>query len=485
MNDKQKIAPILTALADYLRLDYRSFHVPGHKGGGLVDDQLLSFWGQEMLQYDLTELPGLDDLHQPEGVIAEAQGLAAALFGAEETFFLVNGSTCGIEAGILALCRDGEEIIVPRNVHKSVVYGLVLSGAVPRYVSVEVCPETGVALGPSRDSLEEAFSLYPQARGAILVNPSYQGVAPPLKQLVDLAHSQGIPVLVDEAHGGHFCFDSRLPISGLQAGADLVVQSTHKLLGSLTQTSYLHLQGTIINRDRLKNFLEIVQTSSPSYLLLASLDGARRKMALEGEKLWKDSLDWLTEVREKINVLPGIDLLGERELMGTDFCLDPTKLNLSAQELGLSGGQLAKILRERYGIESEYADLSRVVLIVSPGNSREDLFHLVLALKEIAEEYIVCSGGEKTDWDLALPSGGSMELTPREAYNSPCSLRPLEKARDQIAARLICPYPPGIPIIFPGERITIEAIDYLLQAHQAGISIYGIDASGQIMVVKD
>lgn len=481
MNKNQQTVPLLTALADYLKREFSSFHIPGHKGGELVDWEVLSLLNRQVFRADLTELPGLDDLHQPQGAIREAQELTADLFGAEESYFLVNGSTCGLEAGILTLCRDGEEIIIPRNVHKSVVYGLILSGAVPRYVPVEFSVKTGLALGPSLAAVEQALTLYPKARGLVLVNPSYQGIAPSLKLLVDKAHRLGIPVLVDEAHGGHFCFNTCLPTPGIRAGADLVVQSAHKLLGSLTQSSFLHVQGSLVERDRLKIFLRMVQTSSPSYLLLASLDGARRKMALHGDALWGETLDLVKEIRKKISCLPGIDLLSQEDLKGTDFYLDPTKLVISARRLGLSGRELAKILREQAGLEAEYADNNHLVLIVTPGNSREELSRLVLALKETATA--PSFGGEDLFLSLVLPRGGDVQATPREVYNSPASLISVSKAAGKIAAELVCTYPPGVPLIYPGEKISEEALEYLIWAKKTGASIYGIDQLGRMAVL--
>jgi lysine decarboxylase len=483
-NNKQDNAPILQALNNYLEKNYVSFHIPGHKNGQLVDQELLAMFQQQLFCFDLTELPGLDDLHQPEGPIEEAQKLGAQLFGAEETFFLVNGTSCGIEAGILSLCRDGEEIIVPRNVHQSVAYGLILSGAIPRYVPVEVCPKTGLALGPSLFKVEETLKLYPKAKGLVLVNPTYQGVAPALKDLVKLAHHADLPVLIDEAHGSHFCFSSSLPPSGLEAGGDLVVQSTHKLLGSLTQTSLLHVQGRRINRIRLKGYLKMVQTSSPSYLLMASLDGARRNMALKGKKLWEEILEEVREIRRQINALPGLDLLDEEDLKGTGFLLDPTKLVISPRGIGLSGEELAKILREKYRIQPEYADNNHVLLIVTPGNSREDLNKLVVSLVLIAKEYGEISDRKVKKIDFPNPPIGKQEVSPREAYNRQFVLLPLPETIGEIAAELVCPYPPGIPVVCPGEKITAEAVDYLRQAREVGAKIRGLDKEGRIAILS-
>ncbi|HEY9761823.1 MAG TPA: aminotransferase class I/II-fold pyridoxal phosphate-dependent enzyme, partial [Trichocoleus sp.] len=302
----QTQTPLLTTLAQSAGRPHAPFYAPGHKRGQGTPLALKQLFGEAVFRADLPELPELDNLFAPTGVIAEAQDLAAEAFGAEQTWFLANGSTCGIEAAVLSTCRPGEKIIVPRNAHQSVVSALILSGAVPVWVQPQYDPDWDLVLGVTPDAIAQALSQHPDSRAVLLVSPTYHGVCSDLTAIAQLTHAQNIPLLVDEAHGPHFAFHPDLPLPALAAGADLVVQSTHKVLSALTQASMLHVQGDRICRQRLQRALQLTQSTSPSYLLLASLDAARQQMALEGFERLEKTLDLVRSVRSHLQTLLGL-----------------------------------------------------------------------------------------------------------------------------------------------------------------------------------
>ncbi|HEY9736470.1 MAG TPA: aminotransferase class I/II-fold pyridoxal phosphate-dependent enzyme, partial [Trichocoleus sp.] len=299
----QTQAPLLEALTQSARRPHAAFYAPGHKRGQGIPKRLQALLGESVFAADLPELPELDNLFAPEGAIAQAQALAAAAFGAEQTYFLANGSTCGIEAAVLAACRPGEKIVVPRNAHQSVVSALILSGALPVWVQPEYDASWDLVGAVRPEAVAMALQQHPDSRAVLVVSPTYQGICSDLAGIADIAHSYGLPLLVDEAHGPHFTFHPDLPTPALAAGADLAVQSTHKVLSALTQASMLHVQGDRICRQRLQRALQLTQSTSPSYLLLASLDAARQQMALEGYSLLSETLNRVLEARSHLQHL--------------------------------------------------------------------------------------------------------------------------------------------------------------------------------------
>jgi len=430
---------------------------------------------------DLTEVPGLDDLHAPRGAIKRAQELAARAFGAEESFFLVNGSSAGIMAMLGAVCNPGDEIIVPRNCHRSVTAGLILSGAVPVYLPPPVLPSFGIPLGIRARDVEEALEKHPRAKAVLVVTPSYYGICSDLAPIASAAHSRDIPLLVDGAHGPHLGFHPALPAGALAAGADLVVHSTHKVLTSLTQSSLLHRQGRRIDRERLAHMLRLVQTSSPSYLLMASLDACRRQLALEGRMLLDRLLALAREVRERIGTLPGLAVLGPEDLC-RDFALDPTRLTVNVQGAGFGGPEAAAFLREQ-GVQPEMADPANVVFILTVGDDAATAEGLVGALAALAAARKPGRGSRKVPEALPLPP---LRLPPREAVFAPRERVPLARARNRIAGEEIVPYPPGIPLLNPGEEITPEVIEAFAELRAAGVEFQGLadPAGAEIAVLK-
>ncbi len=474
----QTQAPLLETLQLMAQRPHAPFYAPGHKRGQGIDSELRTWLGSAMFQADLPELPELDNLFAPQGAIAAAQELAAEAYGATESRFLVNGSTSGIMAAILATCGNGEKIILPRNIHQSVISGLILSGAMPIFVSPEYDPEWDLAYSISASGVAAALAAHPDAQAIMIVYPTYHGVCGDIVEIANIAHQQGIPLLVDEAHGPHFAFHEDLPIAALAAGADLTVQSTHKVLGAMTQASMLHLQGQLIDRERLNLALQMVQSSSPSYLLLASLDAARRQMAIAGQELMAKTLALAATARAKIASVPGLKVFNGPTLPSPGFChLDPTRLTVKVTDLGLTGYQADEILHEQLGVTAELPGLQHLTFIISLGNTAADIDRLVSGFSRLAQDYPphtdlpvspVFPGG----WGEAIAHPISA-LTPREAFFAPRETLPIEATVGRISAELVCPYPPGIPVLIPGEVIARNSLEFLQKILANGGTITG------------
>ncbi|MEW6228588.1 MAG: aminotransferase class I/II-fold pyridoxal phosphate-dependent enzyme [Bacillota bacterium] len=493
----QSFAPLLQALLRYAAENTVRLHMPGHKGrapasGAFGDDldDLEHLVGEKVFLADVTELPGLDDLHAAEGPIKEAQRLAALAYGADASFFLVNGSTCGIHAMIMASCGAGDEIIVPRDAHRAVVGGLVLSGARPVYVASEVDELFGVPLGPTPESLKSALEAHPHARAVMLTNPNYYGVAPEIKTLVAMAHDYGKIALVDEAHGAHLPFHEDLPPSALEAGADAVVSGAHKGLPAMTQASLLHLKGSRIDREAISRALRLIETTSPSYVLMASIDAARRIAATRGRELLDRVIRLAGEAREKLDRSPGVRCLHERDLAPRGFRHDPTKLLISLSGLGMTGFEAAGILRREHGVQVELADDGNVLAILTIMDSEDDVMALVSAVEAIARDRRG-RGGEvgpesrreaAAGLSFALRNAPHLKMTPREAAFSPVDWVDLDAAAGRVASDAVVPYPPGIPLVCPGEEITPAIVEFACRALSSGVGLQGV-SGGRVPVV--
>ena len=434
---------------------------------------LTTSWGGAVFGWDLPELPGLDNLACPTEVIQTAQELAAVAFGAEQTWFLVNGSTAGVIAAILATCGEGEKIILPRNIHSSAIAGIIHAGAVPIFINPEYDRELDLAHSITPAAVKFALEQHPDTKAVMLVYPTYYGACGDLAAIAQIVHSYGIPLLVDEAHGAHFGFHPDLPPSAMAAGADLTVQSTHKLLGSLTQSAMLHLNSDLINPNRVSQSLRLIQSTSPSYLLLASLDVARQQMALEGEVLMTKAIALAELARTKISQIPKLSVVElSHPLPGFSY-LDRTRLTVTVTGLNLTGFAADRILSEELGVVAELPSLRHLTFIISLGNTADDIDQLVTAFTKLAENY---SQTKPLDLPIANPPIGiltQMKITPRKAVRSRTTRLPIEQAIGKISAESICPYPPGIPVLIPGEVITAEAIDYLQQILNLGGEIVG------------
>ncbi len=454
----QNQTPLYSAIINYTAEGTIPFHVPGHKQGR-GNKELTDILGQNCINMDLTCMEDLDNICNPVSAIKEAEELAAQLYGADKAYFLVNGTTSGIQAMIMSVCEPGDKIILPRNVHKSAIGGIILSGAKPVYVHTEINEQFGIAMGVKTEDIAAALESNPDAKAVFLMNPIYYGIASNLKEIVSLAHSYNIPVIVDEAHGAHLVFDERLPQSSMEAGADLAASSTHKLGGSLTQSSLLLLQGSLINPQKLKATLNLTQTTSPSYILLASLDIARKQLALKGQQMIEDTYELAIWAGERIKKIEGVQVMDEEVLnYQGSYAYDPTKIVINVRDLGLSGYDVEKILRKKYHIQVELSDLFNIIILVSLGDNKETLSILIDALAEIAK-------GQKLHnvfkYFVPLPAIPESVISPRDAFYAETGPVPLCEAEGEISAEMIMAYPPGIPIICPGERITQDVIDYV------------------------
>lgn len=476
----QNQTPLLGTLKACAERPHAPFYTPGHKRGQGISPSLTHVFGQSVFRADLPELAELDNLFSPSGVIHQAQQLAAEAFGASQTWFLVNGSTCGIEAAILATCGAGDKIILPRNVHSSAIAGLILSGAIPIFVYPEYDAVLDIAHSITPNAVQAALEQHPDAKAVFMVYPTYYGVCGDVRAIASLAHQHHIPLLVDEAHGAHFAFHPQLPTPALAAGADLTVQSIHKVLGAMTQASMLHIQGNIIDADRVSKALQLVQSTSPSYILLASLDAARQQIALHGKELMSRTLELAENARSRISHIPGLSVLemSPNPLQGA-IALDKTRLTVTVSGLGLTGFEAEEILNDKLGVTAEFSSLQHLTFIISLGNTQEDIEKLVQAFTKLSikmgnREWGIGSGLGVSPISSELKYfDNSLCLSPREAFFAVTETLPLEETTERICAEIVCPYPPGIPVLMPGEVITKAALDYLQYIQITGGFISG------------
>ncbi len=452
--------PLFDALRRYADEGTISFHVPGHKHGEGIPE-FTDYVGKKVMNIDLTILPDLDGIFNPTGVIKEAQDLTAAAYGADHAFFLVNGTTSGIQGMIMSVCSEGDEIIVPRNTHKSVTSGLILSGAKPVYIQPEIDPFLGIAKGVEPETVEQALREHPKAKAVFIINATYYGMASNLKRIVEIAHGYNVPVIVDEAHGPHFHFHPTLPLSAMEAGADMSAASVHKLMGSMTQSSVLLLREGYVFPRKVKSVLNLTQSTSPSYVLMASLDVSRKQMVLQGEAMLQRTLDLSERVRTELNQLPGIYVYGQ-EMVGTPGCYayDPTKIAINVRELGLTGFEAETFLRERHHLAFELSDFYNLLAIVAIGDSDQTIDRLITGIKDLAANRVADAHLTQPIRTLETPE---LVTLPRDAFYSETRSVALEDAEGEVSAEIVMAYPPGIPMICPGERVTRDLID-LIQA---------------------
>lgn len=474
---KQMETPLLTAMLDYVKDGVLPFHTPGHKQGKGMHESLGRIIGKDALKLDLSLMSELDDLHEPHGCIKAAQDLAADLYGADHSFFVVNGTTGGIYAMILAIAGPGDKIIVPRNAHRSIIGGIILSGAVPVFIRPEVDNDLGIAMGVSPETVEDAVKLHPDAKGVLIINPTYYGVATDLKEIVDIVHASNMPVVVDEAHGPHLKFSDRLPIPALDAGADICAQSTHKIIGAMTQCSMVHCREGRISVPRLKAMLQLVQSTSPNYILMASLDVARMQMATEGGKLIERAIELANWVRNEVNAIPGLYCLGPDKIGRPGvYSIDPTKVTVTVKGLGLTGAEAERIIRHEYKIQAELSDMYNLLFLITLGDTEAEARALVCALKDMAQNHArECDflAFDSACMDIPYPQMPEGVISPRDALFGNTCLVPFDSAAGHICAEIVTFYPPGIPLLCPGERITEEIVDYCRHLQQAGLHISG------------
>lgn len=468
---RQQRAPIVERLNWLTEQEDTAFYAPGHKQGKGISPFLANWLGETIFRADLPELPELDNLFAPSGVIAAAQTLASEAFGAKHSWFLVNGSTCGVIAAILATCRPGDKIILPRNVHQSAIAGLILSGAIPIFIQPEYDSFLNLVTTISPEAVAKALNKHPDTRAVLVVYPTYQGICTDLSSLVTITHSHDIPLLVDEAHGAHFHFHSDLPPSALSLGADIVIQSTHKVLGAFTQAAMLHMQGDRLAAASLSQVLQLVQSTSPNYLLLASLDAARQQMAMDGERLLTQTIALAKMARKQLNSLAGLTILDNHHLPSS-YRLDTTRLTVIFSGIDVSGFVADKIMRQQYQVTAELPLDNSLTLIISIGNREQDIEKLIAALTKLTTQY---SSIVKPRLAILpyLAKEDSLSLSPRDAYFASKKRISTSDSIGKVSAELICPYPPGIPVLMPGEIITVKAIAYLQEVLEAGAEITG------------
>ena len=450
----QRRAPIYEALERFRQMRVVPFDVPGHKRGR-GNPELTAFLGQQCVGVDVNSMKPLDNLCHPVSVIREAEELAADAFGAAHAFLMVGGTTSSVQSMVLTACKRGDEIILPRNVHRSVLNALVLCGAVPVYVNPEVDKRLGISLGMKREQVAKAIKEHPNAVAVLVNNPTYYGICSDLRAIVKMAHDAGMLCLADEAHGTHFYFGGGLPVSA--SG------------GSLTQSSLL-LIGPNVHQGYVRQIINLTQTTSGSYLLMSSLDISRRNLALRGRQVFHQVADIAEYAREEINAVGGYYAFG-KELCNGDsvFDFDTTKLSVHTLDIGLAGIEVYDILRDEYDIQIEFGDIGNILAYLSIGDRPQEVERLVSALAEIKRRY-------RTDGSGLLSQeyiDPVVAASPQEAFYAPKKSLPLRETEGMVCSEFVMCYPPGIPILAPGERITKEILNYIEYAKAKGCSMTG------------
>ncbi len=468
MSLNQKETPLLSAILKIAAGTAGRFHVPGHSGTSVLSD-LLDMLGPELFRADLTELPGLDDLSSPSGVIEYAQQLAADAFGADRTFFLLNGSTLGLQALVAACCPPGSKIILPRNIHRSLLGGIIISGARPVFLNPGIVPGFNFASGLPRETVQLAMAVHPDARALLLIHPSYYGVTGDTGAHAAAAHEAGIPVIADEAHGAHLRFHPGFPGDSLTLGVDASVQSMHKTGGSLTQTALLHLKGGRLDWRRVAGTLALLQSSSPSYPLMASLDAARKHLVTEGDLL-RQQLELALALREKLIKIKGIEVFDSEHVDGDAVHgFDPLRVVVSVRKAGLTGYEAAGWLARR-GLFVEMADPQNLVLVIGLGVNAVHCENLLQALKEAVKSDNFYGKGAP---GFGIAPIAAARMSPREAWFAPSRNVPLHQASGKVSAEWVAVFPPGIPALIPGEEINPEMIEFLSAVRAAGAHVQG------------
>lgn len=464
----QEDTPIHRALEEQRINRLAHFDVPGHKGGR-GNKELKRFLGDTCLQLDMNSMKPLDNLCHPVSVIKDAQKLTAQAFGSDEAFFIVNGTTAAVQAMIMSVCKAGDKLIMPRNVHRSAINALVVCGAQPVYVNPGVNRSLGIPLGMTIADVKKAMDENPDAKAILVNNPTYYGICSDLRKIVELAHERGMYVLVDEAHGTHFYFHEALPVSAMEAGADMAAVSMHKTGGSLTQSSILLTKNTI-NADYVRQIINLTQTTSGSYLLLSSLDIARKNLSLNGREMFEKTMQFANYARNEINKLGGYYAFGE-ELVDGDavYAFDTTKLSVHTRDIGLAGIEVYDLLRDEYGIQIEFGDIGNILAIISAGDRNLEIERLISALSEIKRLYEKDRAG-LFDHEYINPT---IAMGPQQAFYGKKKMVPIEESEGGICGEFVMCYPPGIPILAPGEKITKDILAYIAYAKEKGCFMTG------------
>ena len=464
----QNSAPVFEALEEFRNARVVPFDVPGHKHGR-GNPELTAFLGKQCVEVDVNSMKPLDNLCHPISVIKEAEELAADAFGAANAFFMVGGTTSAVQSMVLSVTKAGDEIILPRNVHRSVINALVLNGAIPVYVNPDVEPNLGISLGMRREDVERAVREHPKARAILVNNPTYYGICSDLKAIVELAHQNGMYCLADEAHGTHFYFGEDMPISAMAAGADMAAVSMHKSGGSLTQSSLL-LLGEGIDPGYVRQIINLTQTTSGSYLLMSSLDISRRNLALRGQQVFAHVADLARYAREEINFVGGFYAFGDELINGNSvYAFDTTKLSVHTLDVGLAGIEVYDLLRDEYDIQIEFGDIGNILAYISMGDRMPELERLISALAEIRRRFERDKVGLLSQ-EYIEPQ---VVMSPQQAFYAEKESLPLDATRGRVSSEFVMCYPPGIPVLAPGEVITDKVIEYIAYAKEKGCSMTG------------
>jgi len=466
----QDRAPIYEALKKLKQRRIVPFDVPGHKRGR-GNPELTELLGEQCVSIDVNSMKPLDNLCHPTSIIREAELLAAEAFGAAHAFLMVGGTTSAVQSMILSVVKPGEKIILPRNIHRSIMGAIVLCGAIPVYVNPERDKQLGISLGMSIKAVKRAMAENPDAKAILVNNPTYYGICSDLRTIVNLAHENGMLCLVDEAHGTHFYFGQNLPVSAMAAGADMTAVSMHKSGGSLTQSSIL-LIGPAMKEGHVRQIINLSQTTSGSYLLLSSLDISRRNLALRGRESFDKVMEMAEYARKEINSI-GDYYAYSREIINgnTVYDFDAMKLSVNTLDVGLTGIEVYDCLREEYDIQIEFGDLGNILAYISIGDRHRDIERLVSALSEIRRRY----SRSRTELMTQEYIEPIVEVLPQDAFYAEKEFVPIKQSVGRVSCEFVMCYPPGIPIIAPGERITDKIIDYILYSKEKGCTMTGTE----------
>ncbi|QOR35540.1 aminotransferase class I/II-fold pyridoxal phosphate-dependent enzyme [Clostridium sp. 'deep sea'] len=482
MNKNHSKTPLFSALEQYSKKNITHFDVPGHKKNS--QSFIAQALGASIVKLDANSTKELDMVSNPTGVIKECESLLADAYGADKAFLLVNGSTSGVQYMIMSACKPKEKILIPRNVHKSAINALIISGCVPIFLKPEVSLSCGISHGVTLKAVQEAVKLHPDSKAIFLMNPTYFGVVSDLKSIVEFAHKKNIAVLVDEAHGAHFPFHDKLPCNAMSVGADMATVSMHKTAGSLTQSSVLLLNQGILKKNTVRNVVNLMQTSSASYLLMASLDIARKNLVINGYQLYNKLLKEINLLKKSINDIDGLSTIDQLivECPGV-FNYDDTKIVIKVNELGLSGFELYDILFKEYNIQVELAESYVVLAIVGVGDNEKSFENLLKALKDISKRYYNKLPAYKINISNFLKEPVS-RITPRKAHYLEKQIVKIEESVNRISGESIMIYPPGIPLVIPGEIITKEIVaHYQFYKNNNCVLVNDEENSGLIKVV--
>ncbi|WP_440328361.1 aminotransferase class I/II-fold pyridoxal phosphate-dependent enzyme [Mitsuokella multacida] len=466
-------APIAEAMKAYAADGARAYHTPGHKQGLGAHPLLKALVTEEGLREEVSLMEELDDLHEPTMCIKEAQEMAAALYGADQAFFMINGTTGAIHTMLMGALAPGDTVLVPRNAHRSVIGGIILAGARPVFLQPEIDERLGIAMGLTEETVARAIALHPEAKALVCVYPTYYGVTYGLEAIAKLVHAHGMLLLVDEAHGPHLRFSDDLPPQAIDCGADMAAQSTHKILGAMTQASMLLTSGPRVSRERVREAASLLQSTSPNQLLLASLDIARLQMAEDGRETVGNAVRLAEKLRCAINEIDGLWSFGPEY---TDYPgatgLDTTKITVQVTDLGLSGVEAESILRHEYKVQCELSDARNLLFILSYADGEEQADYLLEALQGLARDHRRATVAASAV-AAGLPAVPAQGMTPREAFFAPKGSVPFGEAEGRIAAEQVMFYPPGIPILCPGDIIDAASLHYIRAMQSLGLKVVG------------